>query len=306
MEAAPMDGKVVSRELVGEIMSGDGRTLDLRIVPYNTPTVVRDNGGPPYQEEWLPGVFDAQMKAANRVDVLVNFEHEQGIRGTVGRGVELRDMPDGAEGTFRMLSGSDADKALELVNEGVARGVSLEAIPIKSNVKDGVVQRVKARLVNVALCRSPAFTSAQVLAVREEPDPEPEPEPDAPEPVLVERRTDIDEALSRVGFESLLKRAIVRGPWDGSSSRFDDEQWQRSCILDRGSQFDTAKTRYAFPVLEPNGDLNVNGMHAAAARLNQAQASPAARAAAARRLLRYYRQAGEDPPPSLMAMAGRS
>ena len=46
-------------------------------------------------------------------------------------------------------------------------------------------------------------------------------------------------------------------------------------------------------------------MHAAASRLNQAQAPAGAKAAAARKLARYYRQAQEDPPPVMMAMAGR-
>ena len=300
-----MDGELLKREMAGEIVSGDGRTLELRIVPYNTPATVRDPGTEPYEEVWLPGVFDGQSRAADKV--LVNFEHEPGIRGIVGRGRALRDTPDAAEGTFRMLSGSDADKALELVNEKVVTGVSLEAIPLRSRVVDGVVQRVKARLLNVALCRNPAFDDAQVLAVREAQEFADEIVETHAEPaVVVERRSDVDELLQRVGFEPLAKRAVVRGAWDGSAARFDDDEWEHACLLDRGSQFDTAKTRFAFPVLEPNGDLNVNGMHTAAARISQAQSSAQAKARAARKLVRYYRQAGEDPPAPLVAMAGRA
>jgi len=170
-------------------------------------------------------------------------------------------------------------------------------------------------LVNMALVRPSgsadgiqAYKSAGVLAVRETPAPlEPDaPEPDEPEPVPVpSRRPELDELLARVGYEPLLERAVVRTAWDGAASRYDDEQWARACVLDRGSQFDTPKTRFALPVLEPNGDLNVNGMHAAAQRLNQVQSSQAAKAAAARKLARLYRQAGEEAPAPMMALAGR-
>jgi len=314
------DDQMLRREFPARIeASGDGRTLDVRIVPYNQTARVADPPYyEPYDEMWLEGAFDRQLKAPNRVSVFVNVEHEAGIGGIVGRGTQLREGPgDGLHGTFRMLNHPDADKALELVKEGDLTGVSLEFDPLPGGEirEGGLVKRTKARLVNIALCRPSgsaggivAYKDAGVLAVREttteEPEPEaPEPEAPAPDP---ERRSDIDELLQRVGYEPLLKRAIVRTPWDGSPARFDDEQWQRACILDRGPQFDTAKTRYAFPVLEPNGDLNVNGMHAAASRLNQAQAPPQARAAAARKLARLYRQAGEQPPTSMMAMAGRA
>jgi hypothetical protein len=123
---------------------------------------------------------------------------------------------------------------------------------------------------------------------------------------FLQRDANIDELLQRVGFQPLERHTIVRTQWNGSQAVFDDESWQRACVLDRGEHFDNVKSRYAFPVLEPNGDLNVNGMHAAAQRLNQAQSSPQAKALAARRLVRYYRQAGEDPPASLVALAGRS
>ena len=39
-----------------------------------------------YDEEWMPGVFDHQLNAANRV--LANFEHQQGIGGVVGHGLD--------------------------------------------------------------------------------------------------------------------------------------------------------------------------------------------------------------------------
>ena len=46
-------------------------------------TRVSDDGGRTfYDEEWVPGAFDQQLTAPNRVDVLANFEHQQGIAGS--------------------------------------------------------------------------------------------------------------------------------------------------------------------------------------------------------------------------------
>ena len=59
--------------------------------------------------------------------MFLNFEHEQGISGVIGDGVSLRSQPDGLYGSFEILDGPDGDKALELVNRGKLRGISLEA-----------------------------------------------------------------------------------------------------------------------------------------------------------------------------------
>lgn len=173
----PMTAEVVVHRIVGFDVGGDGRTLHTRIIPWNTPAQVSDPPHyRPYRESWSPGAFDKQLNAANRVDVLMNFEHEQGIGGVVGRGIQLSNEPDGLHGVFRMLGGSDGDKALELVNEGVLTGLSVEAVVRNSRPdKDGLVVRTEGRLVNVALCRTSraAFKDAQVLAVRQENEEQP-------------------------------------------------------------------------------------------------------------------------------------
>jgi len=175
------------REFVAELAPGEGRTVDLRIVPYGVPAPVSD-GGPVYREEWAAGAFDDQLRAANRVDVLLNFEHQAGIAGLIGRGVKLESQGDGLYGSFRIFAGADGDKALELVEEGVLGGVSLEAYPKRSiRTGEGIVRRVKAHLDKVALCRRPAFPGAAVLAVREEVIVDEELLPVDIDPDLVER-----------------------------------------------------------------------------------------------------------------------
>lgn len=175
------------REFSAELEAGEGRTVDVRIVPYSTPADVSD-GGPVYREEWADGAFDDQLVAGHRLRVLLNFEHEAGIGGIIGKGVALRSQLDGLHGSFEILRGNDGDKALELVHDGILGGVSLEAYAKKSvRTASGVVRRVKAHLKNVALCRDPAFTDAVVLAVREEPVFDEELLPTAMDPELIER-----------------------------------------------------------------------------------------------------------------------
>ena len=66
----PDEPERVIREVTFAV-EGDGRTIEARIVPYNTPTQVVDsphNGGTgvPYMERWLPGAFGKQLNAAKQ------------------------------------------------------------------------------------------------------------------------------------------------------------------------------------------------------------------------------------------------
>jgi HK97 family phage prohead protease len=166
--------EVAIRVFATELVAGDGRTVDLRIAPYGQRAHANDGlggvrRGVLYEEEILPGTFDHQLNAAHRVHM--NVEHEPGILGVVGRGVSLESRHDGLYGSFRFLETHAGDTALALVREGALGGVSFEA-RFKKSLRSavGVVQRVKADLVNIALCRDPAYESAVVLGLRTEVD----------------------------------------------------------------------------------------------------------------------------------------
>lgn len=170
-ETESLDG-ILHREFAAQIERGDGRTVDVRVVPFGERISHNDGlGGVPmgvdYEEEWMPGAFDHQLNAAHRI--LANFEHQQGLAGTVGKGTALRSVPgDGYHATFRILDGPDGDKMLQLIPDNID-GVSLEAAPVRSvRSKDGVVQRIKANLRAVAFTRFAAYSGAKILAVREE------------------------------------------------------------------------------------------------------------------------------------------
>ena len=74
--------------------------------------------------------------------------------------------------------------------------------------------------------------------------------------------------------------------WDGSPSRFTDEQYRRSCVLDRGADYsDGVKERYGLPVREPDGTLNCEGVVAARRMIGKVQGASEEQIAAAKRKL---------------------
>lgn len=195
MSTQPMDSEITEgresgllhRTFAAEMTAGDGRTIDVRIVPYGEKALVDDGRGA-YEEEFVDGAFDGQIEAKAAHRVFLNFEHQRGIGGIVGKGLALRSEPDGLYGSFRALENSDGDKALMLVEEKILDGVSLEFMAKKSvRTAAGVIRRVKAHLDAVALCRTPAYSSAVVLAVREAPVLDEELLPVDIDPELVER-----------------------------------------------------------------------------------------------------------------------
>jgi HK97 family phage prohead protease len=306
--------EVLTRAYDAELAVGDGRTLDIRVVPYGVEAIVADPPSHvPYRERFLRGAFERQLSAADRVRVWLNFEHEQGIRGVIGHGVELAEADDGLHGSFRVHANADGDKTLQLVGEGMLGGVSAEFVALRSRRIEGVVERVRAHLDKVSLCRNPAYAGAAVLAVRELPAGE---EAAGFEREHVARPSEavvpaLDEALagrlSAHGIEPLARIATTSAAWDGSPSRFSDEEYRRSALLCRGTDA-PPKTDCSLPVLEPSGALNTNALGAAAAALaggrgGLANVSGAQRAAAARRLIRYYSAARMEPPASVVSLA---
>lgn len=90
-------------------------------------------------------------------------------------------------------------------------------------------------------------------------------------------------------------------PWDGAASRFDDAEYRKSAAAcDPGDG--AVKERCFLPHHEPDGSLNVNGLHAAAQRVSSLKGhDPAAVARAKAHLRSHYKQVGEDAPDSVKA-----
>lgn len=175
VEAEPITeqvSEVIHREFAAEV-AVDGRTVDVRIVPYGE-TITHNDGlggerrGVDYREEWLPGVFSHQVTAAHRVHA--NFEHQTGAINVVGHGLTLREGQDGFYGSFEIHETPQGETTLALLRAKSLDGVSLEAKPVR-NIRstDGIVQRAKANLYAIAFTRFAAYAGARVLALREEP-----------------------------------------------------------------------------------------------------------------------------------------
>lgn len=103
---------------------------------------------------------------------------------------------------------------------------------------------------------------------------------------------------------------VTSKPWDGSASRWPDaKSFAQSCLINMntGPASDWIKGKCALPVREPDGAINVNAVHAAAAALaggrGGVNAPAPAKKAAARKLVSIYAQLKQDVPPSIKNMA---
>jgi len=101
---------------------------------------------------------------------------------------------------------------------------------------------------------------------------------------------------------------VSEKPWsDYTKSDYTIEQWHAACLIHLHDGPPTSKSECKLPVKTPNGALNRNGVHAAAAALAGARsplkAPPEQKTKAASALRRYYAQLGETPPDSLKQSA---
>jgi HK97 family phage prohead protease len=168
-EAREIEEALLVREFVAADLEVKGRTVDVRVVPFEEVATVSD---PPYdrtyREQWMPGVFDHQLKAANHIQA--RYGHSPHIIDVVGRGISLRHESDGYHISTKIFETPGGDTALELLRDGSLPSVSLEAQPRPNGSRrsaDGIVKRFKANLTGFAFCRQGAFVGAQVLAIRE-------------------------------------------------------------------------------------------------------------------------------------------
>lgn len=102
--------------------------------------------------------------------------------------------------------------------------------------------------------------------------------------------------------------AVSDKPWSGfGQGDYTDAQWYRACLVHLQDP-PRSKGDCKVPVREPDGTLNRNAVHAAAGGHGIAAVqgiSPEQRKTAARALVGLYRgQLKEDPPASLLALAG--
>src|SRR4051794_16544098 len=98
---------------------------------------------------------------------------------------------------------------------------------------------------------------------------------------------------------------ISEAPWSNyTKADYTLEQWHAACVIHIHDGAPTSKSECKLPVKTPDGALNRNGVHAAAAALAGARGglkgvSDDQKKSATTALKRYYSQLDEDPPDSL-------
>jgi hypothetical protein len=258
------------------VMSGDGRTLT-EVTWAEVPQALR----------WVKMDAGAHDGAV-RVGTIKNIYQGDGLVRWSGT----------------MLHTPEADEAINLLAEG-PMGLSVDLDSTTMEVDEDLAEpgqmyemRVTGRIRAATLVDIPAFVEAYAML-----GPDPDDEPMMDDDLLAAgcipcAAKELDEH-----YATLVDFAISEAAWDGAASRFTDEEWVRSTVVDRGESFSTPKERYAVPILEPNGDLNRAAVHNAAARINQVDAPEAAITSGERKLVAAYRRLDEEPPESLTASA---
>lgn len=228
--------------------------------------------------------------------------HDGAVR--VGTITDIYQDGDLIRWSGNMLQTPEADEAINLMVEG-PMGLSVDLDSTAMEVDEELMEpgempemKVSGRIRAATLVDVPAFVEAYAVL-----GPEDAPAEDGEIELLASgcvpcMAKELDEH-----YATLVDFAISEASWDGSASRFSDEEWIRSTVVDRGEEFSTPKERYAVPILEPNGDLNRAAVHAAAARINQVDAPDSAISAGERKLVAAYRRLEEEPPESLTAAA---
>lgn len=272
-----------------DVTSGDGRQLAAETLTY------RDLPLPLTWQKMSADRHNGSVVVANITRI---WEEDGLIKG---------------EGDFATTP--EADEVVALVADRMLRGVSVDldnavfqfvtdtGEPFDLDTyapgdPEPITRAVEGRITSASIVAIPAFQEAFIALG-------PWGDSEAAEPVLTAAGGCIPCAATEMDgyYEVLSGYAISESAWDGSASRFDDDQWKAATIVDRGESYDTPKERYAVPIKEPNGDLSRAAVHNAAARIDQVDAPAEAIASGKRKLVAAYRQLDEDPPESLQAAA---
>lgn len=153
---------VLTRTFTSELevrARGDGRTIYGIAVPYNTPQRINAR----LVEQFAPGAFDHQFRAAHRV----KFARGHLVHGgaLIGAATMLRNDSAGLYGEWRVSKTPVGDETLELVRDGALSELSIGFREGKQRVlRGGIVERTRADLTEVAMVLEGAYGQQAVAA----------------------------------------------------------------------------------------------------------------------------------------------
>lgn len=146
----------------------DGRTVVGLCVPFNLPTIVADEPGRFYEEQFVAGAFQRAVKAPNRVNIRLSHSADQIVRA--GRARVFREEKDGLYGEFVADESPIGEALLARARSGEPVGLSIGAVALKTEKRGTVVTRTSCHLDHVAATESPAYRNARVVSVRTDGD----------------------------------------------------------------------------------------------------------------------------------------
>lgn len=151
-------------ELHMDIRAVDGPRREIvgMVAPYDETTyLVAEVGG----ERLRRGCFAKSIRErAERIPLLLGHNHAE---PAVGRSVSWQETPDGLVGVFMVKTAGRGDEVLADARDGYLAGLSVGFQPeMRVRAADGASEVSEARLLEVSLVPIPAYSRAEVLAVR--------------------------------------------------------------------------------------------------------------------------------------------
>jgi HK97 family phage prohead protease len=264
-------------------------------------------------DQIVPGAFRATIAAwqSSGKRIPVHWDHQAEPHNIIGfvDPTSLRETTDGllVAGKLDLEESEVAREAWRAMrNNAVALSFGYVAMD-ESRRPDGVNELRAIDLFEVSVCPAPANPDTRFLSLKSTAAAE----ASTSDPAI---RTKWHRFVRVMGSEALAREILglpaIKG-WDGSASRFTDEEYAAACIVDRGDCADEwlkapAKQRYSVPIRDP-GESRPNpaalGPAAAAlagGRSSLADVFPAAIERARMRLLSACRELGVQAPESLL------
>ncbi len=139
----------------------ESRTITGQAVPYNDPGRPASSLGGRGMV-FLHGSLDRSLQArADKVRLLVQHDATH----PVGRLVDWRNTDQGLDTTWKVASTPAGDLALAEASEGVRDGLSVGVEILDYEERDGYVNVLEAKLLEVSLVSLPAYDRARVHRV---------------------------------------------------------------------------------------------------------------------------------------------
>jgi HK97 family phage prohead protease len=167
-----MNGLIEYRASQVASVSCPQRSVELIVMPYETEATVLV-GGRVVSEVVSRGAFDGIERRANRIRV--NRDHD--VKRTIGRAVALHPSRDeGLVAELRIARTELGDETLALAEDGILDASAGFGVMDGGELWErgrGLRRLTKLWLAHIAMTPEPAYETANVLAVRSQPERQP-------------------------------------------------------------------------------------------------------------------------------------